>query len=467
MSLVNDMLRDLAGQQSGPNMPADEHKQWLADSSLARRPKRVWLPSLLVFVAVLILLVLLQRLFLVPDETQSANEIESDTGLESVANVVAPVVENQPAPVEQTRIAQQEIDLETKIETQTEVQAETNDEAKTEQPNTEQQVIDAWLTLANQALIQDRLTAPLSSSAYQYYQQVLTVAPQHQQALLGLENIVARYLELVREAAQENEFVRAQTLLRRAKLVIADHPAVSVLEAQLAEQQAARSLDSNTANKVSLAPAQTESYSLPAQLPLESSMQVAPNRAWQDQQTAAQARALMQQGQVQAARLQLEVFLQQQGSANISSQLLCTLYLEQGDLLAAAKLLAGPHADSWPANDRVRLRAQLLMVQGETQNALTLLESNLDNAENDERYRALLASLYQASGNYHEAVASYRRLLSVFGEKSAYWLGLALALDALEQNASAVESYRRAQSFQNLQAEVSTYIEQRITALSR
>src|SRR5690606_38141007 len=123
----------------------------------------------------------------------------------------------------------------------------------------------------------------------------------------------------------------------------------------------------------------------------------------------------MQQGQLQAAQIKLENFLQQQSPASLSSQLLCQIFIEQGDVPAAENILADAELHNWPTTDRARLRAQWLMEQGNNAGALTPLEQHVKEAENDERYRALLASLYRTMGQYHESVAHYRRLLTTFG----------------------------------------------------
>src|SRR5690606_29077729 len=335
--------------------------------------------------------------------------------------------------------------------------------------------IAPWLKLASHALVQDRLTSPVEDSAWHYYQQVLAIDPHNSQASQGLVAITARYLELANDALQQQELVRAHTLLRRAKLVTPENEDVAKFEALLTQVQSTEPSQSvkalstdqqaekpteNIEQEVAVS-AQSDSYSLPEQTTVVApQLQVTPNREWQDQQAAAQARVFMQQGQVQRARMQLEVFLQQQGASVHSSQLLCQIYLDQGELVKAAQLLLD--ADQWPATERIRMRAQMHIAQGNNAEALTLLEANLAEAENDERYRALLASLYHTVGNYHESIASYRRLINVFGEKSAYWLGMALSLDALEQNTSALEAYRRAYEFQPLPAEVNKYIEQRV-----
>jgi hypothetical protein len=66
-----------------------------------------------------------------------------------------------------------------------------------------------------------------------------------------------------------------------------------------------------------------------------------------------------------------------------------------------------------------------------------------------------------------EAANHYRRLLSVFGDKPAYWLGFALAQDALNQPQVAAQAYQRVNQYADLQPQVRTYVQQRIAALQQ
>jgi MSHA biogenesis protein MshM len=112
-----------------------------------------------------------------------------------------------------------------------------------------------------------------------------------------------------------------------------------------------------------------------------------------------------------------------------------------------------------------KITAQRLAAQGDTAAAISVLEQQLSAAENNEQYRALLASLYHKTGQYQQSVLSYQRLLKNDNEKPAYWLGLALAFDGLTQHNNALQAYQHLQQFTALQLPVKTYIDKRITAL--
>jgi MSHA biogenesis protein MshN len=128
-------------------------------------------------------------------------------------------------------------------------------------------------------------------------------------------------------------------------------------------------------------------------------------------------------------------------------------------LLAKANFLS-------PA-EQVFYQAKMLVSQQREDQAMDLLETHLADAEKDENYRALLAGLYQKNGKPLEAANHYRRLLTVFGDKPAYWLGFALSQDALNQPQAALQAYQRVNQYNDLPPQVQTYIQQRLAALQQ
>jgi len=124
-------------------------------------------------------------------------------------------------------------------------------------------------------------------------------------------------------------------------------------------------------------------------------------------------------------------------------------------------------ADYLPVVERIFYEAKIAVIQQQDAQAIQLLETHMQEAEQDENYRALLAGLYQRTGMNLEAANHYRRLLSVFGDKPAYWLGFALAQDALNQPQVAAQAYQRVNQYADLQPQVRTYVQQRIAALQQ
>lgn len=495
MSLINDMLRDLAQRQEP--VPVDDNSHLLETTGLTRKRKPAWLPSAIAFLVTVTLLWIVQQQFF------NATPVPVSTGEVAVITAEQPIEQQEGSaaftdrdlietPISASEIVDNGIDSAAEAsgvrpeESPATVTAsvQITDTTGFDKPeDLHQPVIEAWLRLAQQAVLQDRLTTPLEQSAYYFYLQVLGLVPDHPQALRGMEIIAERYVALARAAQMQQQPERAYALLQRAQVVMPDSPVINEALQQLAENVAdrnppiamrasamtdhTRGTDPNAA-VVESVDAASRAHSLPMQEEVSRAplLQVTPNREWLDQQMTEQALDWMQQGQVQHAQRQLEMFLME-GEGTQASQLLYQIYLEQNDFHAAAELLAQADTHGWSSLDQARLQAQGLLARQDPAAAVAVLESYLTEAQHDERYRVLLASLYRTTGRYHEAAASYRRLLDSFGEAGSYWLGLALSLDALGEKHSALEAFQRAKNFQPLQAEVNLYIEQRIAALKR
>lgn len=199
----------------------------------------------------------------------------------------------------------------------------------------------------------------------------------------------------------------------------------------------------------------------------DESVTVTPTLASLDQRTLASAQRAMAKGDYRQAEAVLTEFLQEQASNGNwpvqSRRLLAQVYIDTGAADKAQALLV----NGLPAEQGAYLEAQLLQLQGDFDSALARLESNYSAAlEQDETYRALMASLYQRTNRSPEAEAHYRRLLETFGAKAHYWLGLALALDRQEEFSSAITAYRQALQARDLSAEVQRFIQTRLQQLN-
>lgn len=194
-------------------------------------------------------------------------------------------------------------------------------------------------------------------------------------------------------------------------------------------------------------------------------LNISPNVRWQDQQFAVQAQKKFSAGQVELTITELQNFIASQAAPLESTKLLLDILLEQENVPAVQQRLA--QAEFLPEVEKRYYSAKVALLSGLDTEAISLLEQSLAEAESHENYRALLAGLYQRNGMNQEAASHYRRLLAVFGEKPAYWLGFALAQDALNQPQLAIQAYQRVNQYADLQPPVRTYIEQRLAALQQ
>lgn len=197
----------------------------------------------------------------------------------------------------------------------------------------------------------------------------------------------------------------------------------------------------------------------------DATFSIAPNIQWLDQQQAERANALVAEGKTEVAVVALQKFIATADKPLESTKVLLNIFVAQEDAQATRDLLG--QANYLPPVEQTFYAAKIAVMQRQEVEAIELLEQNLTAAEQHENYRALLAGLYQRSGMNLEAANHYRRLLSVFGDKPAYWLGFALAQDALNQPVVAAQAYQRLDQYADLQPQVRTYIQQRIAALQQ
>lgn len=315
--------------------------------------------------------------------------------------------------------------------------------------------ISRLLAQAERALERDRLTLPRDDNAYARYGEILQLSPEHSEALAGIERIVGRYLELTEIRLARDDWASAQALLSRAQSINPNHPALAAMEQRIQTKQ--------TAERTASVELQADTHSATG-----TRLEVTRNTAREDQRQSRQAHELVQQGRDREARMQLEQFLAAQPHSPYSSAELVSIYIDQGEIEAA---LAQLEQTELLSGEDTRLRARIDLAQGQAQRAIERLEAALAEAHENERYRALLAGLYYRGGYHAQAASAYRRLLDSFTAQPNYWLGLALALDAQQHSASAVEAYRRALSSDHYHTpdnrEVRDYIEQRLAALNR
>ena len=459
MSLLNDVLQDLSKRP--PVADGSEGYDELLQSSSVAKPQKassaklVWL-FIIIFASVLAINVIASR-FATNRPTSIAAQDNSSQITQlpnSAAAISSAASANVPAPTAQSA----DVDASTEITSDDPVNIEL------------QNHIDDLLLQAERAMGMERLTAPIEDNAYSYYQKILAMSPDNVDAKDGLDKIASRYMLKAQEQKNLGNLVAADALIQRARFVSARF--VQAHEITLAEATSSFSADFSAD-----APAKSE-QALPAELsakegrtetikPFEvaeaKSVSVVPNAGWKDEQLAIHAQELISKDKQEEALNLLKNFVASEKSPALSAAVLADLYLQQGNPAAANIIVE--QITYFPADVKAKLKAQILSAGGEDAQAILILEKHLAAAEANESYRSLLASLYHKTANYQQSVISYQRLITSFGEKPAYWLGLALAYDGLAQPQSALQAYQRLRDFPQLQAQVKQYTDQRIAAL--
>lgn len=184
----------------------------------------------------------------------------------------------------------------------------------------------------------------------------------------------------------------------------------------------------------------------------------------QDIKAASEAISLFEVGKPEKAFALMKDFVanhkvKEKTEGLLASQLLADQRVEELALLFEA-------ADK-PLNAVLRqVKARWLMAQGEQALALSVLESALPDMEEIPEYFALLASLYQRSGQALKAFEQYSELIQSNETVADWWAGLGVSAEQLKQPRQAKFAYQQAVSLPGLNRALDRYIRQRLLALS-
>ncbi len=452
MSLLNDMLRDLS--QGRPVVDGGEgyDHALLQSSSFAQKKPQPWLGLAILFVVIFVLV-------LVANYALHAFSFSKKNAELEVAAVVN--TESIPATTQENKLVNQTSIAKTEASPQVQSNKNTDVAVNLELQNH----INDLLQQAERAMGMERLTAPVEDNAYGYYQKILSMDVNNNDAKDGLDNIASRLLAKAQEQMQLGNSAQAEALVQRARFVSARYVqaheiALSEVNNTAAEFVSSPVADAHVVNQPVQSTSETIKPFVVAEVP---SISVSPNAGWKDEQLALHAQNLVQKGQLSEAQTLLKNFIATEKSPALSAALLADIYIQQSNPTAADIILE--HASYLPVDVKAKLKAQVLSLNGDDAQAIATLEKNLSAAEGNEGYRSLLASLYHKTENYQKSILSYQRLNNSFGEKPAYWLGLALAYDGLSQPKSALQAYLHLREFPQLQAQVKQYTDQRIAAL--
>ncbi|GGY67881.1 hypothetical protein GCM10011613_10120 [Cellvibrio zantedeschiae] len=458
MSLLNDMLRDLSQHKpvaDGPVVNVGEGDELLLKaSSFAKKKQQAWIPLaiffVIVFVAVLSANYLLHRPANhsgpVPKAAESAASNKISHALPASAKSVPEVEASNVENVEKNS---------------------PNLSAEKEVTSDLQNHIEDLLLQAERAINMDRLTAPVEDNAYGYYQKILTMDANNLAAKEGLDRIASRYMAKAQEQINSSNLQQAEALIQRARFVSERYVQAHEISTGANGGQSVAQLNEAVANESASVSVQAEQSIKETIKPFSvteaPAVSVTPNAGWKDEQLAHHAQELIQQAKHSEALALLKAFVTTEQKPALSAELLADLYIQQGNTQAADIIVE--KASYLPVDVKAKLKAQILGAQGDEAQAIAVLEKNLSSADANESYRSLLAILYHKTANYQQSIISYQRLLNSFGDKPAYWLGLALAYDGLSQHKNALQAYQRLREFPQLQEQVKKYTDQRIAAL--
>ncbi len=189
-------------------------------------------------------------------------------------------------------------------------------------------------------------------------------------------------------------------------------------------------------------------------------------RELSDKQVAARARKLLNQADLEAAEqlLRNRITLHPQHSVEARG-LLATLMLSTGNLSQAKELISNS-LDLYPRDTGLRkLQSRLLISEGESSQAVSILQRNTPTIAKDPEYYELLASAYQQAGEYERSAKTYYQLLQHSRDIPRWWIGMGYALEQNRHYAEARDAYLSALKVVGIEASLKSYAEQRAKAL--
>ncbi len=319
-------------------------------------------------------------------------------------------------------------------------------------------VVEGYLKLATRAFNNDRLTTPISDSAYLYYHKVLTLQPENNMALQGLQEIARRYVSFAKVSITQNHREKARYWLMKSDDIIPNQRQVislmeSLNETKFVPVESPPSMKDEMGEADRLKHVNTKSVGIqqvddpsslgPPSIVSDPSKNIVATFESRDRIFSEKTKEQIAEGNESQAVTDLSAFIVESEasyfSAPQSRRLLFTLYLSLG-LRPEAEALVIPKLTQ---ELNAYFHAKLHLFDGDLMAAIKVLETQLQAINTDEEYGAMTAGIYNKLQRFNDAEIVYKQLLENFSYKARYWLGLGLSLDQQEKYAKALKAYQR------------------------
>jgi MSHA biogenesis protein MshN len=177
------------------------------------------------------------------------------------------------------------------------------------------------------------------------------------------------------------------------------------------------------------------------------------------------ARQTLNEQNYASAITQLELLHQRQPSNSDISRLLAQAYLGAGQPAQLLNWLPG-QVQAHPQDSELRmLLARAQLQTGAMPAAVATLQQHAPPLAREPGYHALLAASYQQTRQWSESAALYQQLVRLRPSQATWQLGLAIALEQVEQPNDAAKHYRLALEGQGLDAGSRSFAGERAAAL--
>jgi hypothetical protein len=328
--------------------------------------------------------------------------------------------------------------------------------------------IKALIAEGDRYFLEDKLTSPIGSNAFESYESVLVINADNKDAIAGLQKIVSRYLSLADLVIKKKESYKVAGLVENAYRVSSDYfditPQIKKYSSYIKDEsifigQSDLSADSND----KLLNADNEINKDDEEKIITSNEGLTSNAREVDRKTAYIAKKLVDQEYIYGAIKVLESFALVTDYWGDSYDLLLALYLKAEMYQDAEALVYNNKSlDLFQFAEKA---AHIFVERDDTIGAIRLLEAHMPAIEDYQNYYSLKAGLYYKTASYSDASTLYRKLLHVDYTHPIYWLGLAVTLDKLEDG-KALQAFYYANYFSDKKSDVKRYIEKNIILIS-
>lgn len=162
---------------------------------------------------------------------------------------------------------------------------------------------------------------------------------------------------------------------------------------------------------------------------------------------------------------ELERVINSNAAFHPARELLAGLYLQTGRDTEAFILLKDGVALAPENLAFARLYAEAMVRRGRLEQALNILSRSDPYAGGDAAFQALYAATAQRMGEHQVAIPRYMRALDMESENGAWWMGLAMSLEADGRLESAVGAYNAAMDTGALNSQLTDYVQSRLKGL--
>lgn len=328
-------------------------------------------------------------------------------------------------------------------------------------PITEHSInIDKILASGHRFFKRDRLMSPPEHNAFRYYEKVLSVEPNHPQALQGIKNIVGRYVFLAESVIAKNEDYKVAGLIKNAYHAGEKYMDVSPLLQRFSKYLPNDALFTDTFSTDEKGHDQYDHDNIIHAQREETIDDFHSHVALSaDKKIASAAYDLYRDGDVISAEKMLNQFIPLSGFWGDSNNLLLKIYLREGKFAEAEQLIHS--SKTLGVYQFAEKAARIMVTRGDIHGALDMLIAHSPELAKHKAYYLLLAGLYNNVGDFTQAAYWYRQLLSLDHEDARLWLGLAVSLDALNHVDDALKAFEYVRLYAKSTSAVKHYIDEK------